>query len=176
MPLFCKTLNILVRVLEGPGRGSGRPARRSGGHPEVLEASRRVWRPVRGAGDQPEGLGGQPEGLEASLRAWEASQRVWRLAWGGGGGRRNGETENQNLPVWYRRSSAPSGSLPKRKQRLLFLALATWKRNQRHLLQRLSPDLVWNFNDLSSNSASSLVCEFLIQSQDVFFPFNKPDA
>ena len=60
-----------------PGRETGRPASRSGGQPEGLEAGQRVWvqpestargsgRPGRGSGGQPEGLVGHPEGLEAS--------------------------------------------------------------------------------------------------------------
>ena len=86
-----------------PARGPGRPASRSGGKPEGLAAA------GRGSGGQPEGLGGQPEGLEACL---------------GRGGRRNVETEklrkvetkNQNLPVGYHKSSAPSGPLPPKKR------------------------------------------------------------
>ena len=57
------------------GLGSGSPAIGSGRLARVLlarglEASQRFLRPAIGSG-------GQPEGLEASQRVWEASQRVW---------------------------------------------------------------------------------------------------
>ena len=62
--------SILVSESRRLGKGSGRPAKDSGGNPDVLEASQRVCRPVRG--------------FEASQRVWEASQRVWRSAIGSG--------------------------------------------------------------------------------------------
>ena len=80
-----------------------RPGRGSVGHPEDLKASRSILRPVEGSGGQPEGLGGQPEGLGGQPECLEACLGL-------GGGWRN--IENQNLPVWYHRSSAPSGPLP----------------------------------------------------------------